>query len=350
MRRLRILTWHVHGNYLWYLSQCRHDFYLPVKSDGSPGYHGRGSSFPFGENVKEIPADDVHKENFDCILFQHSRHYLYDQYDLLSYEQRRLPRIYVEHDPPLHHPTDTKHWVDDPNVLVVHVTPFNRLMWDNGDSPVRTIDHGVLVPDDTRYTGELERGIVVVNNLGRRGRRLGPDVYQRVQRDVPLDLVGMNSHELAGLGEVKPMELAAFECRYRFFFNPIRYTSLGLAVCEAMMLGMPIVGLATTEMATAVQNGVSGFVDTDVSKLIEHMRRLLRNPGEAKQLGAHARNYARERFHIGRFVTDWETAFADATATMPYQAPAPHHRQSRNPMNFLPAAAAMVEAAISVTP
>jgi len=40
----------------------------------------------------------------------------------------------------------------------------------------------------------------------------------------------------------------------RFFFNPIRYTSLGLAVCEAMMVGMPIIGLATTEMATTVQN------------------------------------------------------------------------------------------------
>ena len=27
-RRLRILTWHVHGNYLYYLTQVPHDFYL----------------------------------------------------------------------------------------------------------------------------------------------------------------------------------------------------------------------------------------------------------------------------------------------------------------------------------
>ena len=26
--RLRILTWHVHGNYLWYLTQVPHEFYL----------------------------------------------------------------------------------------------------------------------------------------------------------------------------------------------------------------------------------------------------------------------------------------------------------------------------------
>jgi glycosyltransferase involved in cell wall biosynthesis len=318
MRRLRILTWHVHGNYLWYLSQCRHDFYLPVKHDGSPGYHGRGNSFPFGENVMEIPAEAVASHEFDCILYQHSRHYLHDQHELLSAAQRRLPRVYVEHDPPLAHPTDTRHWVDDPDVLVVHVTPFNRLMWDNVDAPTRVIDHGVLVPDDVRYTGELERGIAVVNNLGRRGRRLGPDVYQQVKREVPIDLVGMNSLELDGLGEVPPMDLAAFECRYRFFFNPIRYTSLGLAVCEAMMLGMPVIGLATTEMATAVQNGVSGFIETDVAKLVEPMQRLLRDPAEARRLGEAARNYALERFNIRRFVRDWEAAFAEAVGTPPH--------------------------------
>jgi glycosyltransferase involved in cell wall biosynthesis len=53
---------------------------------------------------------------------------------------------------------------------------------------------------------------------------------------------------------------------------------MGLAVCEAMMLGMPIVGLATTEMAVAVRNGVSGYVETDVHRLVAHMRRLLADP------------------------------------------------------------------------
>src|SRR5438270_5579557 len=88
-----------------------------------------------------------------------------------------------------------------------------------------------------------------------------------------------------GLGEVAHKELPAFEARYRFFFNPIRYTSLGLAVCEAMMIGMPVIGLATTEMATVVENGISGYVDTNVSALVDHMTALLRNPVEARRLG-----------------------------------------------------------------
>jgi len=109
---------------------------------------------------------------------------------------------------------------------------------------------------------------------------------------------------------VPPMQLAAFQARYRFFFNPIRYTSLGLAVCEAMMLGMPILGLATTEMATVVDNGVSGYVDTDAARLVVRMRELLRDSAEAKRLGDAARRQALERFNIGRFTRNSEEAFS----------------------------------------
>ena len=311
MRRLRIFTWHVHGNYLWYLSQARHDFYLPVMPDGGPGYGGRGRTFPFGDNVHDVPAEEVRDQCFDCILYQHKNNWVRDQYEILSDEQRRLPRVYLEHDPPLGNPTDEKHWVDDENVLVVHVTPFNQLMWDCGRAPTRVIEHGVLVPEGVRYTGEIERGIVVINHLSSRGRRLGPDVFLAAREEVPLDLVGMAAEELGGIGEIPPTELAAFECRYRFFFNPIRYTSLGLAVCEAMMLGMPIVGLATTEMATAIVNDVAGYVDTNVEKLIGKMQHLLAHPAEAKRLGEGARRYARERFDIRRFAGDWERTIAE---------------------------------------
>jgi glycosyltransferase involved in cell wall biosynthesis len=155
----------------------------------------------------------------------------------------------------------------------------------------------------------LARGIVVVNHLKSRGRRLGADVFDYVRRHVPLDLVGMAAEEMGGLGEIPPTELGSFIRRYRFFFNPIRYTSLGLAVCEAMTIGMPIVGLATTEMATAVQNGRTGFVDTNIDTLVEHMQSLLDAPQLARQLGEQAREYAQRRFDIGRFAREWERTF-----------------------------------------
>jgi hypothetical protein len=306
---MRILTWHVHGHYLYYLAHSRHTFYLPVKPGRPPGYGGRAGPFPWPDNVREAPAERVRELELDCVLFQSHQNYLHDQDEILSESQKRLPRIYLEHDPPREHPTDTRHPLDDPDVLLVHVTPFNALMWDSGQAPTRVIEHGVVVPRGVRYSGEKECGLVVVNNLKARGRRLGADIFERIRGEVPLDLVGMESKAAGGLGEIEAPRLAAFESRYRFLFNPIRYTSLGLAVCEAMMIGMPVIGLATTEMATVVENGVSGYIDTDPHRLVERMRQLLADPAEAHRLGHGARRQAQQRFNIERFIFDWDQAF-----------------------------------------
>jgi hypothetical protein len=310
MTRLRIFTWHVHGNYLYYLSQAPHEFYVPVANPRRPRYGGLGGSFAWGGNIHEIPDKAVQDERFDLVLFQHRSNWLDDQFDTLSPEQRRLPRIYLEHDPPQEHPTNTRHHMQDPDVLLVHVTPFNDLMWDSGDVQTRVIEHGVVVPEGIRWTGDIARGIVVVNNMGARGRRLGIDVFERACTSVPLDLVGMGSGEAGGLGEIPPMKLAAFEARYRFFFEPIRYTSLSLALCEAMMIGMPVVALATTEKASVIEDGVSGYLDTRPQRLVDAMNFLLDDFTEARKLGAGARRVAEARFNINRFVADWNDAFA----------------------------------------
>ena len=312
MRRLKILTWHTHGAYLYYLTQAPHDFYVLSKPGRPPGYGGRGGHLPWGANVHDLPADEAKKQPLDCIVFQDDPQYLTDQHELLSAAQRRLPKIYVEHDPPRSRPVDERHIVQARDVLLVHCTHFNRLMWDNGETPTRVIDHGVVEPA-ARYTGELERGLVVINNIAARGRRLGLDVFQQAQVHVPLDLVGMGSQATGGLGEVLHAELPGFAARYRFFFNPIRYTSMGLAVIESMMVGLPVVALATTEMATVIRDGHNGFLDTDPARLVERMRLLLSDRALAARLGAEARRTALERFGIARFVADWNDAFAQVT-------------------------------------
>ncbi|WP_151636675.1 glycosyltransferase family 4 protein [Noviherbaspirillum aerium] len=308
-RRLKILTWHTHGSYLYYLTQAPHDFYVMSKPDRPPGYGGRCGHIPWGDNVIDMPVAEVKDQEFDLILFQDDDQYLKDQHQYLSEAQRRLPKIYIEHDTPREHPTDMPHPVDDPSVLLVHVTHFNRLMWNNGRTPTRVVEHGVLVPPGVAYRGDIARGLVVINNIATRGRRLGYDVFLQAKEKIPLDLVGMGALDAGGIGEIEHAQLPAFSAQYRFFFNPIRYTSLGLAVIEAMMIGMPIVGLATTEMSTVIDNGVSGYVDTNVEALIDHMQALNDDPQLARRLGEGARRYANERFHINRFVDDWNQAF-----------------------------------------
>ena len=310
--KLRIFTWHIHGSYLFYLSQGNYEIFIPVNEEKSEGYYGRGNTFPFGPNVHEIPAHEVVDHEFDVILFQTDENYFTDQFRTLSESQRSLPKVYLEHDPPWGHPTDSRHPVEDPDVKLVHVTHFNRLMWDNHGLETTVIEHGVLVPEVPTNVEKIDRGIVIINNLPKRGRLLGLDIFEEIRKQVPIDLVGMGA-EAYGIGEVLHPDLPAFVSKYRFCFNPIRYTSLGLAVCETMMLGLPIVGLATTEMSVTIQNGINGFIHTDPEFLVERMQYLLANPSVCEQLGREARNTAISKFDIKRFTSQWEALFFEMT-------------------------------------
>lgn len=307
-RPLRIFTWHVHGTYLYYLSKADIVLYIPFRDKNEPGYGGRGHTFPFGPNVVEVPFENVQYLDFDLILFQSKQNYLWDQFSLLSEQQRLLPKVYLEHDPPRETPTDTVHVVKDPEVSVVHVTYYNQLMWDApGTINSTVIEHGI--PDqDIIYNGKKRKGIVVINNPDKRGRRLGWDIFNKLRTVVPLDIVGMGT-ENYGLGEILHEDLASFIACYRFYFSPIRYTSLGLSTLEAMAIGMPVVGLATTELSNVLENGVSGFLHTDLSFLCDKMQYLLDNPGFAAEMGRRGSTIVQQRFGIKRFVHDWENLF-----------------------------------------
>jgi glycosyltransferase involved in cell wall biosynthesis len=306
--RIKVLTWHVHGGYLYYLTQANCDFYLPVNAGRTHGYSGKIIDDPIGDNVYEVRLEDIKNTDFDVILFQNRKNYEVDQYEILSPDQLKLPKIYIDHDPPCDHPTDTRHFVNDPSVTLVQVTNFNRLMTNSDHLPTVVIDHGVVAPT-AQYKGTLDRGIVVINNLQSRGRRLGFDIFEDVRRKIPLDIVGLGTTEIGGLGPIRHDELPEFISRYRFFFNPIRYTSLGLAIIEAMMVGLPIVGLATTELVSVITSGVNGYISLDVDNLVEHMKVLLDSPDQARRLGINAHNYALDRFSIARFAADWESLF-----------------------------------------
>lgn len=313
-RRLKILTWHVHGSYMYYLSQVPHDFYLVRDAVGSVDQTGRSGKLPWGDNVHDAPVELLESMSFDVVLFQSPLAYLEAQHRLLSQAQRNLPKIYVEHEPPQGHPTDTRHIVDDPDVLLVHVSAFNDLMWDSGRTPTRVIEHGVKLIHPACYQGSRDAGIVVVNHLGTRGRRSGLDIYHRVRQQVPLDLFGMASEDLpGGKGEVAQQALPALMSSYRFYFHPVRYTSLGLSLIEAMMVGLPIVGLATTELSTVIRPGHEGYIDTSLDRLVEAMRWLISHPQDAEIMGEAARATASERFHIDRFVNDWQRTLREVT-------------------------------------
>ncbi|CAM3793956.1 Glycosyl transferase family 1 domain-containing protein [Bordetella sputigena] len=308
-RPLRILTWHVHGNYLYALTRVPHEFIVPVRAGSPPGYGALGNRIPWGAHVREIDADAIRDAQFDCVVYQ-SRAIYEERERLLSPAQLALPCAYIEHDPPMPHPTDTGHGFRHERGILVHVTHYNRAAWNNGTVRTAVIEHGVPAPRIDPQAGSVARGITVINHLRRRGRRMGADLFEQAREQVPLDLIGMDSPSMGGLGEIPNMEVGAFVSRYRFFYSPIRYTSLGLALIEAMMAGLPVVGFAATELARVIVNGRNGYIDTDPEQLIDVMKALIDEPRLAADWGAEARKTALERYGMDRFVGDWTALFA----------------------------------------
>lgn len=310
-QRRKIFTWHIHGSYLYYLSQGNYDIYIPVNEKRDEGYYGRGLTFPFGLNVIEVTASEVKNIDFDLILYQTDKNYLIDQYEVLTAEQRRLPRIFLKHDPP----SGNNLVMKDPDITIVHVTYFNQLMWDNNGLPSRVIMHGVTDPG-VRWNGGIDKGIVVINHLLQRGRPLGYDIFTTMRKEVPIDIIGMGAEEL-GSREILHPGIPEYIANYRFFLNPIRYSSFPLSLCEAMMIGLPVVALSTTELPLYIRDGVNGFIHNDIKYLIDKMKLLLSDFELASRIGENARKTAEKEFSIQRFINDWNDVFDEVTRLKP---------------------------------
>jgi glycosyltransferase involved in cell wall biosynthesis len=82
-----------------------------------------------------------------------------------------------------------------------------------------------------------------------------------------------------------------------------------------MMAGLPVVGVAATELPGVITNGVDGYVDTRRERLLECMHQLSGDRDLAQRWGRAARQTALQRFGIERYVRDWMNALSLLTET-----------------------------------
>jgi hypothetical protein len=307
---MRIFAWHVHGSWMTAFVQGSHDYFVPVVPDRSADGRGRAQTWEWPKNVAELPPEQLADLKPDLVLLQRPHEYQLAREWLNMTPGIDVPAIYVEHNAPqgqinaMQHPTAA--W---PGVHVVHVTHFNDLFWDCGERATHVIEHGVVDPG-YRYTGEVASCAVVINEPQRRARVTGTDLLARFESRVPIELFGMGAGARGGFENLPQAQLHGELARRRVYLHPIRWTSLGLSLIEAMHLGMPIVALATTEVPEAVRNG-TGIISTNVRALIESLEQLLANPDRCKELGYNARAYARERYGLERFLADWDRLFEE---------------------------------------
>jgi len=320
---VRILIWHVHGSWTTAFVQGPHEYLLPVTPDRGPDGLGRARTWQWPASAREMTSEQLRAEDVDVVVLQRTRDLDLVREWLGREPGRDLPAVFLEHNAPDGAVPDTRHpLADRDDIPIAHVTHFNRLFYDNGRAPTTVIEHGIVDPGE-RWTGELERAAVVVNEPVRRGRTTGGDLLPGLAAVAPVDVFGMG---LAGLHErygLDPGRVALHDdppqaamhaelARRRVYVHPVRWTSLGLSLLEAMHLGMPVVALATTEVVEAVPPE-AGVLSTRPERLWEGVRHFLAEPDAARLAGKAARAAALERYGLDRFLRDWDHLLEEVT-------------------------------------
>ncbi|WP_128380040.1 glycosyltransferase [Streptomyces cavernae] len=320
---MNILVWHVHGSWTTAFVQGPHSYLVPVLPDRGPDGLGRARTYAWPDSVRELSPAELRDAPVDLVVLQRPHEAALAE-DWLGGRRpgRDVPAVYLEHNAPDDDVPRTRHpCADRDDLLLVHVTHFNRLFWDNGSTRTTVIEHGIVDPGH-RYTGRLDRAAVVVNEPVRRGRFTGTDLLPALAEAVPLDVFGMRTEGLAdhlGLppdrcrtADLPQRELHDAMAERRLYLHPVRWTSLGLSLLEAMHLGMPVVALATTEAVEAVPPG-AGVLSTRPEVLADAARRYREEPRAAAEDGARARRAALERYGLKRFLDDWDRVLEEVT-------------------------------------
>ena len=236
---MRVLLWHVHGSWTTAFVEGNHEYLIPVLPDRGPDGLGRARTWDWPAAAREVAPAQLRDEQIDVVVLQRMRDLDLVREWLGREPGHDLPAVFLEHNAPdpgteAGGVPNTRHpLADRDDIPVAHVTHFNRLFYDNGRAPTTVIEHGIVDPGE-RWTGELARAAVVVNEPVRRGRYVGADLLPGLAAVAPVDVFGMGLtglHAAYGLDASRvalhddPPQAAmhAELARRRVYVHPVRW-------------------------------------------------------------------------------------------------------------------------------
>jgi hypothetical protein len=307
-----VLVWHVHGSWTESFVAGEHRCVIPVNANRDA--YGRGLCGRNWPRAQEIPSSQLREEDVDLVVLQRPEELELTARWLGRQPGIDVPAVYVEHNAPRPYAVDSVHPIsarDD--IPLIHVTDFNRLMWNNGAAPTRVINHGIADPGHW-YTGEIPAAATMINEPRRRWRTVGADLLEELATGVAIDVWGIDtewfndrssSHRVRGKGDVPAPRLLHQVARRRVYLHTARWTSLGLSLIEAMYLGMPVVAVAST-MAPLVVPAEAGVVSADIPTLAYALEGFVTDLAAASAAGKAARDFAMAHFSLDRFLAEWD--------------------------------------------
>jgi glycosyltransferase involved in cell wall biosynthesis len=131
------------------------------------------------------------------------------------------------------------------------------------------------------------------------------DSLERLARELGIE------HRVYLLGRVP--DVASWLRRAALLVHPVRWEGFGLAVLEAMLAGLPVVGTRVSSLPELVVDGETGVLvpPDNPTALAAGLERAL---AEAPRLGEAGRRRARERFSVARMVDATVAVYEEVAA------------------------------------
>lgn len=148
--------------------------------------------------------------------------------------------------------------------------------------------------------------------------------------DVELEIVGDGPHKKALVNEVKKLKLSSTVDFVGFvsdvekelltadiYVQPSLSESFGLAIIQAMNVGLPIVATHTGGIPEVVTQGKSGILvaSEDPKALSDAILDLMRQPAKAKEMGKTARGEVKLKFDLSDMVGELEDIYEEMAST-----------------------------------
>jgi hypothetical protein len=312
--RRSLLIWHVHGSWMDSFVSGGHRYLVPVNAPGDPD--GRGLCGHDWPRAVEVPVGELRHQDVDLVVLQRPHELELAERLLGRRPGIDVPAVYVEHNTPRPFVVESLHPIAErDDIPLIHVTDFNRLMWDNGRAPTTVIGHGIADPGHL-YTGDIAAAGTLIDEPVRRWRTVGADLLGAFGQVAPVDVWGSGTDDLnapahrcagvTGHGDLRTGPLMKELAHRRVYLHTARWTSMDLSLLEAMFLGMPVVAVAST-MTPLVVPPEAGVVSADVDTLRAALSGLVADRYLAEVVGKAARDYATEHFGLDRFLWDWDT-------------------------------------------
>jgi len=201
-----------------------------------------------------------------------------------------------------------------------------------------------LSPEDASYVCR-QFGIDVDRPLMCQVSRFDPwkdplgviDAYRKVKEEIPsvqLALVGSMAsddpegwdffnatvahadgdediHILNNFNNVGAIEVNAFQSHADVVIQKSIREGFGLTVSEALWKARPFIGGDVGGIPLQVQNGLSGYLVSDVDTCAARCIDILRDPALGKALGRRGKEHVRERFLTPRYLRDYLRVFGE---------------------------------------